>query len=316
MTVESVSTIDGYTAWAEPVEAQTIRLKTPDKEEEPMPEAPLVTPQPQTEGGESCRRVLTGHGSVGSEYDLLFCTKHSMLETVTRKLPASEAIDAWKDAVNSGYDALAEKAGAETAALIHIDQLLFFQQLDAYQSMLTQAFGEEKAGEITLQHLRERSNDLCYALHHAPAERPDSILRTGIPVLAAKGERAEACGRTIEPIAGGYHVTQTVCRTHDFITSRLGLRLTDASMEEKTAAFEDAGKLWMSLLMKESNTLYAGLTDEGKSAMSASLSLFQSWLTARRNVLLALYPSNPSVAAELFSNTVRSYVLDLEVLIK
>ena len=239
-----------------------------------------------------------------------------MLETVTRKLPASEAIDAWKDAVNSGYDALAEKAGAETAALIHIDQLLFFQQLDAYQSMLTEVFGEEKAGETILQHLRERSNDLCYALHHAPAERPDSILRTGIPVLAAKGERAEACGRTIEPIAGGYHVTQTVCRTHDFITSRLGLRLTDASMEEKTAAFEDAGKLWMSLLMKESNTLYAGLTDEGKSAMSASLSLFQSWLTARRNVLLALYPGNPSVAAELFSNTVRSYVLDLEVLMK
>ena len=225
-----------------------------------------------------------------------------MLETVTRKLPASEAIDAWKDAVNSGYDALAEKAGAETAALIHIDQLLFFQQLDAYQSMLTEVFGEEKAGETILQHLRERSNDLCYALHHAPAERPDSILRTGIPVLAAKGERAEACGRTIEPIAGGYHVTQTVCRTHDFITSRLGLRLTDASMEEKTAAFEDAG--------------YAGLTDEGKSAMSASLSLFQSWLTARRNVLLALYPGNPSVAAELFSNTVRSYVLDLEVLMK
>ncbi|MBR0215885.1 MAG: hypothetical protein IJL96_03090, partial [Clostridia bacterium] len=91
---------------------------------------------------------------------------------------------------------------------------------------------------------------------------------------------------------------------------------TDASMEEKTAAFEDAGKLWMSLLMKESNTLYAGLTDEGKSAMSASLSLFQSWLTARRNVLLALYPGNASIAAELISNTVRSYVLDLEVLMK
>ena len=306
--------IDGYTAWAEPVEAPTIRTATPEKKD--PPETPAVTPKAQTGGGESCRRVLTGHGSVGSEYDLLFCTKHSMLETVTRKLPVSEAIDAWKDAVNSGYDALAEKAGAETAALIHIDQLLFFQQLDAYQSMLTEVFGEEKAGETILQHLRERSNDLCYALHHAPAERPDSILRTGIPVLSAKGERAEACGRTIEPIAGGYHVTQTVCRTHDFITSRLGLRLTDASMEEKTAAFEDAGKLWMSLLMKESNTLYAGLTDEGKSAMSASLSLFQSWLTARRNVLLALYPGNPSVAAELFSNTVRSYVLDLEVLMK
>ena len=306
--------INGYTAWAEPVEAPTIRTATPEKKD--PPETPAVTPKAQTGGGESCRRVLTGHGSVGSEYDLLFCTKHSMLETVTRKLPASEAIDAWKDAVNSGYDALAEKAGAETAALIHIDQLLFFQQLDAYQSMLTQAFGEEKAGEITLQHLWERSNDLCYALHHAPAERPDSILRNGIPVLSAKGEHAEACGRTIEPIAGGYHVTQTVCRTHVFITSRLGLRLTDASMEEKTAAFEDAGKLWMSLLMKESNTLYAGLTDEGKSAMSASLSLFQNWLTARRNVLLALYPGNPSVAAELFSNTVRSYVLDLEGLIK
>ena len=306
--------IDGYTAWAEPVEAPTIRTATPEKKD--PPETPAVTPKAQTGGGESCRRVLTGHGSVGSEYDLLFCTKHSMLETVTRKLPVSEAIDAWKDAVNSGYDALAEKAGAETAALIHIDQLLFFQQLDAYQSMLTEVFGEEKAGETILQHLRERSNDLCYALHHAPAERPDSILRTGIPVLAAKGERAEACGRTIEPIAGGYHVTQTVCRTHDFITSRLGLRLTDASMEEKTAAFEDAGKLWMSLLMKESNTLYAGLTDEGKSAMSASLNLFQGWLTARRNVLLALYPDDASVAAQLFSNTVRSYVLDLEVLMK
>jgi hypothetical protein len=87
-------------------------------------------------------------------------------------------------------------------------------------------------------------------------------------------------------------------------------------VEEKTAAFEDAGKLWMSLLMKESNTLYAGLTDEGKSAMSASLNLFQGWLTARRNVLLALYPDDASVAAQLFSNTVRSYVLDLEVLMK
>nr|MCR4883243.1 DUF11 domain-containing protein [Clostridiales bacterium] len=306
--------LTGYTVWSLPVEAKTIRTANPEKKDPPVTEKPTVTPKPQTGGGESCRRVLTGYGSVGAEYDLLFCTKHSMLETVTRKLSAAEAVSVWTDAVNSSYEALAEKVSTETAAFVQIDQLLFTQQLEAYQTMLTDAFGEEKAAEVILQHLRERCNDLCYALHHAPETRPDSILRTDVPVLSAQGERASHCGRTIEPIPGGYHVTETVCKTHDFILSGLNLRLSGASIEEKASRFDETRQLWMSLLMKKANELYAGQSQEGKASTSASLNLFQGWLNARRNVLLALYPHDPSVAAELLSNTVHTRMLDLDVL--
>ena len=257
------------------------------------------TPRPQA--GDSCRRILTGYGNCGEEYDLLFCVKHATLETVTRTLPLSDAIAVWADAVSSNYDALAGKVPADTAGLLKIDQLLFTQQLDAYK-------------EFMLQQLKERCIDLCYAIHQAPAARPDSILQAGVPVLSAQGERASLCGRTIEPISGGYHITETVCRTHDFIPSGLKLRLQDKTQEEKVAAFDESRYLWMSILMKESNELYATLSPEGQTAMSGSLNLFQGWLNTRRDVLLALYPDDAAVAAELLSYTVHSRMLDLEVL--
>ena len=109
--------------------------------------------------------------------------------------------------------------------------------------------------------------------------------------------------------------TETVCRTHDFITSSLKLKLAEASSaEEKADAFDNSRQLWMSILMKNASELYAGMTPENQASLSAGLNLFQGWLNARMNVLRALYPGDPAAASEVLAETVHSRMLDLETL--
>ncbi|MBQ6562511.1 MAG: hypothetical protein IJL88_01270 [Clostridia bacterium] len=313
---DGATIISGYTSWAPPVEAPTIRTAPVDDEEQPTPKTPAATPAPKAGPSDSCRRVLTGYGSCGAEYDLLFCLKHNTLETITRNLSAAEAVTVWEEAVSAGYDSLAEKMSPETTALLRIEQTLFAQQLDSWYTMIAGQFGTEKAETFRLQQLRERCLDLCYAAHHASAQRTDSILQSGIPVLSARGERASLCGKTTEAIPGGYHITETVCRTHDFITSTLKLKLTAAaSAGEKADAFDDSRQLWISILMKDANELYQGMSPENQASLSAGLNFFQGWLNARMNVLRALYPADPAAASEVLAETVHSRMLDLENLI-
>ena len=312
---DGATIISGYTSWAPPVEAPTIRMVPVEKEDQPTPEAPAATPAPKAGPADSCRRVLTGYGSCGAEYDLIFCLKHNTLDTIARNLPVEEAVTLWEEAVSTGYDSLAGNVSPETAALLRIEQTLFTQQLDSWHTMIAGQFGTEKADAFRMQQLRERCLDLCYAIHHAPAQRTDSLLQSGIPVLSVRGERASLCGKSIEVIPGGYHITETVCRTHDFITSSLKLKLAEASSaEEKADAFDNSRQLWMSILMKNASELYAGMTPENQASLSAGLNLFQGWLNARMNVLRALYPGDPAAASEVLAETVHSRMLDLETL--
>ena len=134
-------------------------------------------------------------------------------------------------------------------------------------------------------------------------------------MLSVRGERASLCGKSIEVIPGGYHITETVCRTHDFISSSLKLKMAEAaSAEEKADAFDNSRQLWMSILMKNASELYAGMTPENQASLSAGLNLFQGWLNARMNVLRALYPGDPAAASEVLAETVHSRMLDLETL--
>ena len=312
---DGATIISGYTSWAPPVEAPTIRMVPVEKEDQPTPEAPGATPAPKAGPADSCRRVLTGYGSCGAEYDLIFCLKHNTLDTIARNLPVEEAVTLWEEAVSTGYDSLAGNVSPETAALLRIEQTLFAQQLDSWHTMIAGQFGTEKADAFRMQQLRERCLDLCYAIHHAPAQRTDSILQSGIPVLSVRGERASLCGKSIEVIPGGYHITETVCRTHDFISSSLKLKMAEAaSAEEKADAFDNSRQLWMSILMKNASELYAGMTPENQASLSAGLNLFQGWLNARMNVLRALYPGDPAAASEVLAETVHSRMLDLETL--
>ncbi len=314
---DAATIISGYTSWAPPVEAHTVRMAPAEEKEQPTPETSAATPAPKAGPADACRRILTGYGSCGAEYDLVFCMKHSIIETIARKLSPAEAAAAWEEAVVAGYDSLAGKVSPETAALLRIDQTLFAEHLDAWYTMIAGQSGTEKADAFRMQQLRERCLDLCYAAHHTPAQRTDSILQSGIPVLSAGGERASLCAKTTEAIPGGYHITETVCRTHDFITSSLKQKLAGAvSAEEKADAFDNTRQLWLSVLMEKANELYSGMSAENQTLLSAGLNLFQGWLNARMNVLRALYPGDLAAASEVLAETVHSRMLDLEILMQ
>ena len=338
----------GYTAWAEPVTVLTFPSGRKTVTDPPVTDAPPITDPPVTlppvtpsvtesklippetgtadkrpgatpgpdtqQPGEkdTCRRVLTGYGVSAAEYELIFCEKHRAVEIAARTMPGQEAKDLWTAAVQEAYDALS--AGwPDTAALIETERALFFDQLEAYQKMLTARYGEEKALEAAAGQLRDRCLDLCYALHTAPAQRLDSALQAGVPALKDPGAPPDRCGRETEATDVGLRQRNRICREHLFIRQSLDQQLeaggTDADLAR---AFTMSRRLWQSVFMDAANALYQDADPEGRAAVADCMNLFPQWLSVREELLRSLYPQREATAQEMLSFMVEGRVLEMQ----
>ncbi len=291
----------GYEVYSDMVRVPVIKGGGPTPVVINPPIQPPVTDPPSGEGS-ACRRVLTGQGSASDAYECTFCAEHHAVEQKTRKMSASRAREVWTQAVNECYDALAAKYAA-AASLIERDRELFFKQLDLYGRVLSGAAGSVRAGEMVLDDLRDRCIDLCYALHFAPEERPDSPRRSGVPTLTT-GARAGTCLRERETTASGFLLTETLCASHLYI----GIAPTASAA---TADPVWTRRQWEAALTSVTGALYASLPAASSSRIADSLTLFLQWTDARGAVLKALYPDD-TVAAEVLVFTVRGRAMDLE----
>lgn len=310
----------GYTVWANPVTVPVIPALVPPVTRPPVTEEPLippetvtpdVTPMPQAGDDSFCRRVLTGKGNSEMAYELIFCEQHRSVELAARALPDEQAKELWTEAVNACYDALAQKYPGDTAALIEEERILFFDQLAAFQALAAAQKGDEEAVAFAVEQLRERCLDLCCALHTAPEDRLDSMRRS-VPTLPEKGELPEKCLKQQEETASGSKVTYRYCREHLFIHTESEKQCkAGTSAQALAGAFRKNKSLWQSALMTHANALYREASAEGKAAIADALNLFLQWTAAREKALLALYPQDEAVAAEIAAFAMQGRAMDL-----
>lgn len=281
---------------------------------------PPVTPSPK-KGPVCCVRTLTAMGTGTEEYTLDYCAEHEPVRdkvdalvrgarTDREKLDAWEqAILIWTDELNEEYDKLlAGRPDAEKAVILN-EKALFFSSLSSRREELNALYASDPATPAMLisEQLMNRTADLCYERHMAPANRSDSV--TGSYGTLALGAPAAQCGREVNPTDKGAQYTENLCAEHRE-TELTGLETVEKA-QDKVGAWRTVKLMWLNQLDALINRIYLASDAETQRAIGTERVTYGQWLTEREKELNILYPNQPEIVAEVLAMTIRARVLDL-----
>ena len=155
----------------------------------PKPEAPVVN---STDGGsDTCVRKLTGKDTWGSVFELTWCSQHQAIEKQIFKFENYASTDEqylvirqmathlWTDEIVHEYDMIsASYPDPADQKITNDDRESFFAWIDALREDLNNRYGDDPlmVEDIIVDILMNHCADLCYLMHMAPEDRPDSVL--------------------------------------------------------------------------------------------------------------------------------------------
>ena len=282
---------------------------------------PPVTPAPG-HGPICCVRTLVGLGEGVSQYTLDYCDEHEplreMVESLVRRASTDEdklaaweqAVMIWTDALNEEYDRLiAGRPDAERAVIMN-EKALFFAQLACLRDMLTSLMPDDPAGVAMRisEQLMNRTTDLCYENHMAPAQRTDSVMgeHASLPAAATTAD----CVRTIDEVTpGGVRYTETLCGAHRATES--GALELIGSLPDQAKAWGMARTLWLAEVNGLYDDMYMAADEDGQRQILTSRLIFLKWLDEREKELEMLYPERGEIVQEVLAQTLRARVIDL-----
>ena len=290
-----------------------IPLLTPETESAPEP-APTQEPV-----RDACMFTLDGHGDGVAEYTLIYCTSHEQLRESTRRALASagddrkEALEAameqWREALDSEYDALLSQLGETGRAAVEAERAAFIELLEARQALLLRADPgrEEEVGQRVLEMLMRKVSEICYERHTAPEARADTMANADLAALEP-GQEVWPCEVFTAPIPNGERTHETLCADHREIERCTG-ELT-AAHETNEEAWHQVKLLWLVELDKFTNERYI-ISDEAERALiAADRVAFGHWLAAHEALLNALWPDQPAVVQQILAQAIRARVLE------
>ena len=262
-------------------------------------------PPPRTGSGASCVFTLTAGGAREIWYDVDLCPEHGNANARSEALIAEgkwdEVCALWLDEVHRMYGILARRPVLRDAA--HADQAAF----EVLASSMPD--GQEKAEWLMLQ-----CAELCYLNANAPRERPDSRIFGRVdspPTLVMAGGRSE-CGVLVGRTDSRHLLlTERFCDAHSEAEEAVIVLLRNSVTRAQYAdAFDRALQLWRSQLDIATKDAWDAADEEARPAVLAARRAFDLWLSARAELLNALYPDSPETVAEVLCNTLRRHLLN------
>ena len=150
----------------------------------------------------------------------------------------------------------------------------------------------------------EKCIGLCYELHTAPEDRPDSA--GGTHTELKKGKAAKNCSRdVICSESGPVHLEDDQCESHT-ATSLLTQALLAAAENDgdREIVWLRAQSNWLFELDTMYNTWYLSAEPAQKALIAADRMSFDELINARRDALTEMYPDDPATAAEVLANMI------------
>ena len=277
-----------------------------------VPTAPVMSdrkPEVENLDGDACMPALTGVGDGVTQRELTECEEHTVTAQDAEKLIAGgrydEAIRLWDGEISKLYQEWKNGEEGEDLRIAENDEAAYTRQMAALSESLALVCSEEQAGAIAVEERMEKCVGLCYELHTAPEERPDSI---GAEHADLQKETAGSeCTRAVDYTADGpAHLVDDQCESH-VLTNRLTqVQLENAGdNEEQANAWIRVQGNWLLELNLMYDTWYLSTEDAvEKAKIAADRMSFDELINARREALAAMYPDDPATAEEVLANLI------------
>lgn len=291
----------------------------------PDPDQPnwgVIILPPEYQGEDCCKRTLLAWDGTSASYEETFCSVHSVTRNAVLKMLASAstlsaeqmaydyAIALWKAEVEKQYEVLFQAADSLAQVNVINEYLLFRSQMSNYEALLRNIFSNQPArvSMLLCQEWQTKCLDLCYEMHTAPASRADSFFAVEQAETAAmKATKKCASIKDIE-LVKRLQYTDVTCTNHSFLFGMTSMLLDGENTAE---SWQLLYQMWQVEMNKVCNTLAANPASPQAAYAAAEQKLFDQWLAVRTNVLMALYPNNPEIAAEIATRTLMEHVADL-----
>ncbi len=270
----------------------------------------LVHKQPdlKTLEGDSCTPALTAVGDGMAQRDLTECEDHTETAKEADILINSGdykgAADLWEDETDELYAEWKLNTDGEAKRIAENEEAAYNHQMSALEASVGLVCSVEDKQAIMAEERMEKCVELCYELHAAPEERPDSLssAQTGL-----KGGRTEdECSRAVIYSAEGpMRAVDDRCDSHTLTTQLTDVLLEAAEDDEdKIYAWQRAQANWLLELDTMYDTWYLSADAEQRALIAADRISFDKLINARMESLAYLYPDDPAAQAEVLCNMI------------
>ena len=174
----------------------------------------------------------------------------------------------------------------------------------ALEKSLSLVCKDKDAQAIAAEERMEKCIGLCYELHTAPEDRPDST--EGTHTELKKGKAAKKCSRDVQYTEDGpVHLEDDQCESHTLTTQLTQALLETAETDEdREIAWLRAQGNWLLELDMMYDTWYLSAEPAQKALIAADRMSFDELINARRESLAQMYPDDPAAAAEVLANMI------------
>ena len=236
------------------------------------------------------------------------CTEHT--ETAQEAMEMIEDGDyeaaslLWDGEIENLYLEWEKNTSGESRRIAENEQVAFEHQMTALEASMSLVVGGTEAKAIVAEERMEKCVSLCYELHTAPEDRPDST--GGTHTELKKGKTANNCSRDVNYTeAGPVHLKDDQCENH-ILTTRVTQALLSFAEddEEREIAWLRAQSNWLLQLDMMYDTWYLSAEPAQKALIAADRMSFDDLINARREALAYMYPDDPATAAEVLANMI------------
>ena len=270
-------------------------------------------------GGDGyCVRTITGRDNVSASYETTFCSVHSPIQSAalmmaqyavtpeTQIQVAAYNVILWRTEVQKLYEEIFAFSDPAAKMVVTAEYSRFLTEIANYEAMLKLMYPDQPAlvAQKVAAMWENKCIVLCYDMHATATERKDSLLA----VTPTTGAAAESCSCEVTAQANGTKTeTQGYCSVHSFPFSMIDALLQGNDTVESWTMVR---QIWGVELTSAYNKVYTAMGDNKLLAM-AEYNAFTQWMMAREAFLIALYPDNPEVVAQIMVKTIMDRVIEL-----
>lgn len=276
-----------------------------------VPTAPVISDRKakiENLTGEACTPSLTAVGEGVAQRDLTECEDHTETAQEAREMIADGDYEAasllWDREIEELYLEWEKSTSGESRRIAENEQNAFEHQMTALENSLSLVVSDIDAKAIVAEERMEKCVGLCYELHTAPEDRPDSSVGTHTELK--KGKTVNNCNRKVNYTeAGPVHLEDDQCESHTLTTQLTQALLSVAEDDEdREIAWLRAQSNWLFELDMMYDTWYLSAEPAQKALIAADRMSFDDLIKARREALACMYPDDPATAAEVLANMI------------
>ncbi|MBR1407474.1 MAG: DUF11 domain-containing protein [Clostridia bacterium] len=285
---------------------------TTDSEKVTVPTAEVIRkrkPEPvELEEDGICIPTLTAEGEGYEWHEVEECERHAETARSSAGLTASgrydDAIRLWDADIAALYSGWIGKADAEGTRIAENEQIAFGTQMKALSGSLALVCGETEVKTILTEERMNKCFGLCYELHDAPKDRPDS--RSTKHLRLPDTSEGEECEHTVRHTENTAYYVDGLCSVHTEI-SQAAREITDAATDEESraVAWQRVQDSWLAELDAMYDAWYLTSKDDAaRKAVADDRMSFDDLIEARRESLAELYPDAPATAEEVLADMI------------